>query len=342
MVTIREIARKSGFSAATVSRLLNHDPTFSIAEDTKQHILEVAHELGYDRKEITPPQRNIAVFFAITPKEELEDIYFNNLRQNIQENAHKQNMTVTFYHDPAAIDQIATDEATDGFIAVGSFPTAILQQLQAFSSNGVFIDTNPLPESFNSVQPDLTYIVKHAIDVFRERGWERIGFIGGRSFDPDTHQAGLDERERVFRSYMQELGLLDERYIFSAGHFAVGTGYQLGQQVATNLADQLPDGFFVASDPIAVGVLQAFNETGIIVPKDTSIISVNDIDVAKYVSPPLTTFHIDIPELSRLAINLLKDDLTSTSTTKRRILVNAKMVVRKSFLPNELDGAEPR
>ncbi|MFD1410630.1 LacI family DNA-binding transcriptional regulator [Lapidilactobacillus gannanensis] len=331
MVTIRDIAKHSGVSAATVSRLLNNDPSFSISEETKKRILDVAHDLGYDRKEIALPQRNIAVFFAITPKEELEDIYFNNLRKNIYANASKKNMQVTFYHDLQNFS--AVEPNIDGFIAVGSFKKTFLAALNKFSKNGVFIDSNPNPSVFNSVQPDMKDITIQAIDQFRQSNIQRIGFIGGRYYNPDTGDSERDERERIFRHYLLDLGLLNEAYIYSDGHFSVETGYKLGNLVAANLKNNLPDGFFIASDPIAVGVLQAFNEHNIQVPKDTSLISVNDIDVAKYVSPPLSTFQIDIAELSRIAINMIGDSITSVSPIKRRILLNSKLIIRKSFVP---------
>lgn len=329
---MREIAKRAGVSAATVSRLLNNDPSFSITEETKERILEVAHDLGYDRKAIALPRRNIAVFFAITPKEELEDTYFNNLRKNIYNNASKKNMQVTFYHDLKDFKDVNQD--IDGFIAVGSFKKEFLYMLNSFSKNSVFIDTNPQPSLFNSVQPDLQDITIQAIDAFRQNHFTKIGFIGGRYYNPDTGKSEPDEREKYFRHYLTDLHLLNEDYIYSDGHFSVNTGYKLGNLVATRLSNNLPDGFFIASDPIAVGVLQAFNEHNISVPTDTSLISVNDIDIAKYVSPPLTTFHIDIAELSRLAINMINDAITSDSQIKRRILLNSQLIIRKSFIPS--------
>lgn len=240
-------------------------------------------------------------------------------------------MQVTFYHDLQNFS--AVEPNIDGFIAVGSFKKTFLAALNKFSKNGVFIDSNPNPSVFNSVQPDMKDITIQAIDQFRQSNIQRIGFIGGRYYNPDTGDSERDERERIFRHYLLDLGLLNEAYIYSDGHFSVETGYKLGNLVAANLKNNLPDGFFIASDPIAVGVLQAFNEHNIQVPKDTSLISVNDIDVAKYVSPPLSTFQIDIAELSRIAINMIGDSITSVSPIKRRILLNSKLIIRKSFVP---------
>ncbi|WP_315899349.1 substrate-binding domain-containing protein, partial [Klebsiella sp. Kpp] len=65
------------------------------------------------------------------------------------------------------------------------------------------------------------------------------------------------------------------------------------------LGEELPTAFYIAADPIAVGCLQALNEYGIAIPGRVNLISVNNISIAKYVSPPLTTFHIDLMELCK-------------------------------------------
>jgi len=92
---------------------------------------------------------------------------------------------------------------------------------------------------------------------------------------------------------------------------------------------------------LAVGILQAFNENKITVPTDTAIISINDIDIARYVSPPLTTFHIDTDDLAAQAITTLKDSIIFDRPHKRMVLVDAKLVYRKSFpQPTSKDGTE--
>lgn len=331
MVTIREIANKAGYSAATVSRLLNNDPTFSIAEQTKNKILQVAMDLGYTGHDHQLPVRSIAIFFGITPKEELEDVYYNGLRKSLKSSAEKLNMQISFYNNVSDLAPLANP--IDGFIAVGNFKNETLKVLNNLSHNGIFIDSNPNPAFFSSVQPDIEAITIDAINQFRHCGYRNIGFIGGSYFNPNTNLPEMDQRERIFRNYLFELGLLQDKYIFSTGHFSVNTGYDLGQRVIAQLDHDLPEGFFIASDPIAVGVLQAFNEHGITVPKDTSIISVNNIDISKYVSPPLTTYDINLNELSRTAIELLNNNLLTRNKNHRRILIHSDLVIRRSFIP---------
>ena len=81
MVTMKEIAQKSGFSQATVSRLLNGDPTLSVKEETRRRIIEVSEQLGYatGSRRIALPRR-VAVLDNATREEELADAYFDELR----------------------------------------------------------------------------------------------------------------------------------------------------------------------------------------------------------------------------------------------------------------------
>lgn len=93
MVTMKEIAQKSGFSQATVSRLLNGDPTLSVKEETRRRIIEVSEQLGYatGSRRIALPRR-VAVLDNATREEELADAYFDKTtvraRRQCQSPAH--------------------------------------------------------------------------------------------------------------------------------------------------------------------------------------------------------------------------------------------------------------
>lgn len=84
MVTIKQIAEESGFSQATVSRLLNEDPTLSVSPATKNKILTVANKLGYGKRQNKfLISRKIALLTSFTAEEELQDVYFNTLKELI-------------------------------------------------------------------------------------------------------------------------------------------------------------------------------------------------------------------------------------------------------------------
>lgn len=330
MITIKEIAQQAGFSPSTVSRLLSNDPSLSVSPETKQKILSTALSLGYERKYIKTIIEKIALLFWITEVEELEDIYFRDMRLKIEKYANENNMELVTIKKESGINKIPKD--INGFIAIGSFSEKEISKLLKITKNGVFIDSNPAPDYYDSVQPNTPLITQKAIDYFIKSGHRNIGFIGGTFHNPNTDLEEKDIREVAFRYYMQKLGYLNEDNIFIEPNFSVDSGYKSAKKAIENLKDKLPTAFFVASDPIAIGVLQALNEYNIPVPSRVSVISINNIDVSKYVSPPLSTFNIDINELCKTAINLLSERIIEDRKLQKTIYLNCELVVRKSFI----------
>ena len=300
MATIREIAREAGYSPATVSRVLNGDQTFSVSKKAKEQILKVAHELNYDHRLIKERGYSVAVIFAVTPQEELRDVYFSGLRKSLIESAEESNIELSFCKNADEVDV----EKIDGIIAVGRFLSAELEEMKQLGIQVLFVDSNPDPHEFNSIQPNLQMMVETAIEYFVQAGYQKIGFIGGRSWDSTEGRHVLrDTRTRCFESRARELGLFNQNHVFIGDNFSVDSG-----------------------------VLQAFNENKLTVPEDVSMISINDIDIAKYVSPPLTTFRIDTEELGKVAIETLRNLIVSPKKSKRMILLDADLVFRKSFV----------
>ena len=91
--------------------------------------------------------------------------------------------------------------------------------------------------------------------------------------------------------------------------------------------------FLIASDTLAVGVLQAFNEENINVPKDTAILSINNSNVVKYVSPPLSSYNINQQEMIDLALTMLTNLIIQPDRAHIDVNMNTNLVVRKSFIP---------
>ena len=330
MITIKEIAQQAGFSPSTVSRLLSNDPSLSVSPETKQKILNTALSLGYERKYIKTIIEKIALLFWITEIEELEDIYFKDMRLKIEKYANENNMELVTIKKESGISKIPKD--INGFIAIGSFSEKEISKLLKITKNGVFIDSNPAPDYYDSVQPNTPLITKKAIDSFIKNGHSNIGFIGGTFHNPNTDLEEKDIREVAFRYYMQKIGYFNEDNIFIEPNFSVDSGYKSAKKAIENLKDKLPTAFFVASDPISIGVLQALNEYNIPVPSRVSVISINNIDVSKYVSPPLSTFNIDINELCKTAINLRSERIIEDRKLQKTIYLNCELVVRKSFI----------
>lgn len=325
MATIREIAAKAGFSSATVSRILNDDATFSTSEVTRAKVLKIARELNYHQPVRQHQQFKIGVFFSISPQQELEDSYYSDVRRSLILAADAADMQLLFY--PKVED--ARYKTIDGYVAVGHFSVEDLTSMQQFSENNIFIDVNPNPDAFNAIQPNYEHMIHRAVNEFQKKHLNRIGFVGARYWNA---YFPADPRTTYFESYMRSLGLFDESLMFVGESFSVSTGYKVGLKIVDSLKDHtLPQGFIVSSDPLSVGLLQAFNKNKITVPDDTQIISINDISIAQFVSPPLTTFRIDTHEIGRLAIDILKDTILFPNAHKRTVALNSELIYRDSF-----------
>jgi LacI family transcriptional regulator len=328
MATIKDIAEKAGFSTSTVSRVLNNDQSLSVSDETREKIYEVAEELNYRRKTVRLLVKNIAFLYWLTDIEELEDVYFKTMRIEVEKMARLFNVELITYKISDGIHQIP--DSIEGFIAVGTFSGKELAHLRSITSNGVFLDTSPDPNHFDSVRPDLPQITRRTVDFLMEKGHTEIGFIGGTYHNPNSDKDEMDLRERVFRRYMEKQGLLKEQFVFHRRGFSVDTGYNLMKQAIEQLGDQLPTAFFIAADPIAVGCLQALNEHGIAIPNQVSLVSINNISVAKYVSPPLTTFHIDMREICKNGIQLLLEQVVEKRKLVKTLFIGSELVIRKS------------
>lgn len=88
----------------------------------------------------------------------------------------------------------------------------------------------------------------------------------------------------------------------------------------------MPDAFIVAADSIAVGVLQAFTAAGVLVPRDTSVISINNQAIAQYTSPTLTSYDIDQNELADTAITMLAEAISSRRTLHHHTFISTTLV----------------
>ena len=195
MVTIKQIAEESGFSQATVSRLLNEDPTLSVSPATKNKILTVANKLGYGKRQNKfLISRKIALLTSFTAEEELQDVYFNTLKELILKQSKNANLEIDIFHDLDHL--IAKGKNYEGFIGIGAddLSSEKLAKLHEVTPLGIFLDINPYPDKFDSVQPDLSQTILDALDLLQRAGKKRIGFIGGVGSIMGQHNYRQDPR----------------------------------------------------------------------------------------------------------------------------------------------------
>lgn len=216
------------------------------------------------------------------------------------------------------------------FIVIGWMNHKEIEALKKITENGIFIGTSPDESTFDAVRPNLDSIITQMVDYFISKGHQSIGFIGATDFNIDTEQPAMDVREWSFRESAKYYHLLNEEMIFIGSTFSVKEGYRLAVKAIEGLGEKMPTAFCVASDAMAVGALQAFNEKGWKIPERVAFFSIDNVNIAQYVSPPLTTFHIDIPLMCETALQFLQERVLKGRTITKTTYINGKPVFRKS------------
>ncbi|ASK62199.1 LacI family transcriptional regulator [Virgibacillus phasianinus] len=327
MATIKDIANKAGVSPATVSRVLNYDASLSVADETKKKVFEAAEELSYRKR---PGKRytgqKIAVVHWYTEKEELSDLYYLSIRLGIEQRCKQLDLDpdIYFFNN---IDDINAAEI-EGIIAVGKFSEQQVKELTDINPAVVFVDYSPNEDKYDAVVIDFEKATQKIIDYFISTDHTEIGFIGGREFLKGETDPLNDLREKTFRTYMQEKGLYEERFVF-VGSFSVEDGYNLMVKAIKELGDDLPTAFFTSSDVMAIGSLRALHEAGIAVPDRVSVIGINDMSISKYVYPSLSTIKVYTELMGETAVDTLIERLEGRKIAKK-VFISTKLVVRKS------------
>jgi len=283
MATIKDIADKANVSSATVSRILNNDPTLKVPETTRQSVLSAASLLQYHKK---PKQKKNKFTLGIvqwyTLQQEIDDPYYLSIRQGVEEYCAKHEIHVirTFKGD---VLQSATLTNVHGLICIGKFSQREISQFKQLSKNIIFLDmTTPRIED-TTIALDFKQAIYDVLLYLQQLQIHNITFLGGREY-LDTETLYDDPRKIHFIEYCKKHNL---QYEVMEGTFTKESGYQMTLELIFN--KRLPQAIFAASDPIAIGALRALQEHNIRVPEDISIIGFDDIKDASFTTPPLTT-----------------------------------------------------
>ncbi|GEK58910.1 LacI family transcriptional regulator [Marinococcus halophilus] len=329
MATIKDIAKEAGVSIATVSRVLNYDNTLSVAESTKQRIFQTAEALNYTkhakRKQAV---QALTIVYWYTEQEELEDLYYLSIRLGIEKRCEELGIRARRLLLEEFLEQETSE--SEPVIAVGKFSPAQAGLLQQVSTQLVFVDSSPGEEMFDAVIADFQRVTEKILSYLWELGHTRIGYLGGRETYPSETAIIPDPREETFKQLMDAQGR-DAAPWIRTGRFTVQDGYELiKNELAAMNPEARPTALFVANDTMAVGCLRALHEEQIRVPDDISVVSVNDVSVAKFVYPPLTSVKVYTEVMGETAVDLLLERLDGRRTIPKTVLVATELQKRES------------
>lgn len=325
MSTIREIAEMAGVSVTTVSRVLNFDDTLNVQDETKRRVFEAADRLEYQVKDKKRRKKKLklGLLCSYSPEEELEDTFYLSIRIAVEKKIEKEGFK------KVQLSQEDTPEDTaklDGMICLGTFNDEMIQKIQSYHKPAVFIDALGNPDIFDSVVVNLKHSVAAVLDYLLEEGHKKIAFIGGCDTESEEGPSE-DPRTAAFRSYMKKKGMLREEYI-RIGGFTPKYGYKLGKYFLE--LSERPTAIFCANDSLAIGCYKAVQEAGLEIPADISIVGFNDISMAKYLVPPLTTVHIPMDFMGERAVEVLAERIYTNREISMNISIPAKLILRES------------
>jgi LacI family transcriptional regulator len=329
-VTIKDVAREASVSVATVSRALNgHE---NVAEGVRKHVTEIANRLRYQPHAAA---RSLSSRRTQTIGVVLPDLYgefFSELIRGIDAvaRARRQHLLVSSYHGHP-------EEQGEALRAMRGRVDGLLV-LSPYADRPGFLTDN-LPSALpavliNTHLPDATYPVLSVdnfggasamVEHLAEAGHKRIAFICGPEDNFDA-----SERLRGYRTALAQ-HLPDAQPIELPGDFDESSGYEAGKRILGS--KQRPDAVFAANDMMALGCLYAFNEAGIKVPSDIALAGFDDIPLARFVHPTLTTMRVSIAELGGLALTRLLQSIESDESQPSTLqMLVPELIVRESSL----------
>ena len=326
-VKLKDIATLVGVSSATVSRVLNFDQSLSVSLAVRQAIVETAEAMNYAtprNRKSAPPQTTskIALVHFLRPEQELADPYYVALRIGIERRCAALKIeTVKIYHTDAMPDPKQL-RATAGVIAIGLHAAPDIDWLKQHSRFLVFADYVPQDEDIDSVAVDRPLAMQKLLRALTDLQYRKIGFIGW--WDYVGGAKTWEERSLAYVRFMQELGCYDPELCLFDSNTEQG-GYALTKR----LLALGPDAIIAGNDNMAVGAYRAIHEAGLTIPGDIAIASFNDISVAQFLSPPLTTVRLPSEVIGESAVDLLLERIQGRSTAKRATMVS-KIIWRGS------------
>jgi LacI family transcriptional regulator len=326
-VTLRSVAERVGLTASTVSAVLNNSSAArSVPERTKKRILTAARGLNYLPNFSARSLRAKRTYTIGVILEEIGDAYGSLVMSGIERYLREQNfffLTVAHRHDKKLLATYSTmlrERGVEGFITVDTFLTeepalptvAVAGHRRIKGVTNLFLDHHRAA----------SLALGHLVDL----GHKRIAFMKGAAVSVDS-----EDRWRAIREVAEDLGIdvRPELVVQLEGDDPTpNLGYPFARQL---LARKQPfTALFAYNDISAIGSICAFEEAGLRVPDDVSVVGFDDIQSSAFIHPPLTTVRQPLQKMGEIAARTLLDRIEGRTKYGPEIAIEPEFVVRKS------------
>lgn len=329
-ISIRDIAKRAGVSIATVSRAVNGIPTVN-AELSRKVWLAI-EELGYlpntqARALVSGRSHTLGLIVS-----EITNPFFPELVQEFENLAVARGYEVLIgstNYEPARTESLirrVLQRNVDG-VAVMTFGVEedLVQKLVEREFPLVFVDAGPDLPNIRVIKVNYGEGIRQGVQHLAALGHRRIAFISG----PLAQRSPTVRRDAFLKS-MAELGLTVPQEHMVEGNHTMEGGFSAMERLIA--LDELPTAVMCSNDMTAIGVLHALYRTPYKVPADISVVGFDDIHLAQFMLPPLTTVEMSCRALAAAAVEALCAGIERdhVKASKKEWLIPTRLVVRQS------------
>lgn len=338
MATLKEIAALAGVSSATVSRVLNQDPSLSVTAQTRQRVLDTARELGYrtvqqryqKTESARPPQTaemRIGIAQMFETEQLLEDIYYMMLKNLLDEVCfEKRWSTVMLFRNEHKHFVKNDDLPLDGIVAIGRFTQGEIADFHCLTDNIVFLDSSPDEEKYCSIVPNYRLAVQQILNCFWKNGYKNVAYLGSVYTFGATKNLSVDPRFYYYKNSLLERDCFDPRLVIDCEMNSAGSYAAMKKHLEQN---GIPEAIFAASDVVAPGILKALRECDVSVPDQVGIITFNNTSLSQLSEPPLSSVDVFLRENAEAAAFCM-ELLWQKKTHPKQIIISCRLEERGS------------
>jgi DNA-binding LacI/PurR family transcriptional regulator len=344
-VTLKEIAKKANVSISTVSRIVNNDKLKPASQETQEKVWRIIHETGYipnqnarklvknqtcfDRSATT---KAIGCIFASTDKNTFNDPFFSLVTRGIQLETGKNGYVLGYSFSSSDLSQAAlfnniTSHPVDGILILGRYSDDVLKFLRNNFKNLIYSGLNYINGGFDEVICDSFKAAECAVGHLIKLGHRRIGYLGAIP-QTELHNVVNEHRYEGYLAALAKHQIQVDLTLVKNIWLSTKAAY-LGMKELLK-EKRIPTALFCANDLAAIGAMKAICEAGLLIPKDIAVVGIEDIEMAAYVEPALTTIRVPKEELGRLAVKVLVDRIEGGHELPIRVDVPFELVIRES------------
>lgn len=293
MITIYDIAKAAGVSPTTVSRVINDYS--DVSEKTRKKVLEVMDKMDYipspSARSLSTKRSNlVGVLFSETLNIGIEHPFFAGVIENFKKRMELEGydtlfVTTSLKNKELSYLQHCKYRQLDGvFVVTGDINEGKLVEL--LTSNIKCVTTDMDYPGIPRICSDNATGSSLVVEYYISEGYEEIAYISG----PLPYMASKERYDGFLETYTELKGDYDFNYFEEANDFCMEEGYKAAQRLYTRLGrHKFPKCMYVGGDTMALGAMNYLREQGIKIPEDVKVVGFDDIEVAKQVSPRLST-----------------------------------------------------